>query len=61
MPTLARFNGIVIRMYFQQSEHNSPHVHAFYGSYVAAVEIKSGSILEGFLPAKALAMVQQWI
>lgn len=30
MPTLARFYGIVIKMYFFQSEHNPPHIHAIY-------------------------------
>ena len=48
MPIIARFNGVVIRMYFQQAEHNPPHVHVFYGSYVAAVEIKTASILTNF-------------
>lgn len=61
MPILARFNGVVIRMYFQQAEHNPPHVHVFYGSYVAAVEIKTAEILEGFLPIKILRTVQEWI
>ena len=61
MPVLSRFYGIIIRMYFQQSEHNPPHIHAFYGEYVAAVTIKNGSVLEGNLPAKALTMVQEWI
>ncbi len=30
MPVLSRFYGIVIRMYFQQSEHNPPHIHAIW-------------------------------
>ena len=33
MPILSRFYGIVIRMYFQQAEHNPPHIHALYGVY----------------------------
>lgn len=28
MPILSRFYGISIKMYFQQSEHNPPHIHA---------------------------------
>ena len=28
MPVLSRFYGIIIRMYFLQSEHNPPHIHA---------------------------------
>lgn len=60
MPVLSKFYGITIRMYFQQSEHNPPHIHAKYGDNIAAVEIQTGNILEGNLPPKALAMVQEW-
>ena len=28
MPVLSQFYGIIIRMYFLQSEHNPPHIHA---------------------------------
>ena len=60
MPVLSRFYGIIIRMYFQQSEHNPPHFHAIYGEHTAAVSIKDGTVLEGFLPNKALEMVLEW-
>ncbi len=40
MPVLSRFYGIIIRMYFQQAEHNPPHIHAIYGEDMAAIEIK---------------------
>lgn len=61
MPVLSRFYGIVIKMYFQQAEHNPPHIHAIYGDYVAAVTISDCKVLEGDLPSKALAMVKEWI
>ncbi len=61
MPVLSRFYGIIIRMYFQQAEHNPPHIHAIYGEDVAAIEIQDGGILEGGLPPKALAMVREWV
>ncbi len=48
-------------MYFLQSEHNPPHIHAIYNEDVAAINIMTGEVLEGHLPAKALAMVQEWI
>lgn len=57
MPVLSRFYGIVIRMYFQQSEHNPPHFHAIYGDHTAAISIADGTVLEGELPKKALEMV----
>ncbi len=61
MPVLSRFYGIIIRMYFQQAEHNPPHIHALYGDDMAAIDIKTGEVLEGYLPPKALAMVREWI
>ena len=60
MPVLSRFYGIIIRMYFQQAEHNPPHIHALYGEDMAAVDIQTGEVIEGHLPPKALAMVQEW-
>ena len=60
MPVLCRFYGIVIRMYFQQAEHNPPHFHALYGEDMAEIVIRTGEVLEGHLPPKALAMVQEW-
>ena len=60
MPVLSRFYGIVIRMYFLQSEHNPPHIHAIYNEDVAAVDFMTGKIIEGHLPPKAMNMVQDW-
>ena len=61
MPILSRFNGIVIRMYFQQAEHNPPHIRAIYNDSVAAISINDGEVLEGYLPKKNLIMVQKWV
>lgn len=60
MPVIARFYGIVIKMYFQQSEHNPPHFHAVYGEYIGAFDIESLKMLEGDLPAKAQSLVREW-
>lgn len=61
MPTLSRFYGIVIKMYFLQSEHNPPHIHAIYNDDIAAIDYTTGEVLEGFLPTKGLALVREWI
>jgi hypothetical protein len=61
MPILSRFYGIIIRMYFQQAEHNPPHIHAIYGDNVAAVSIQTCDVLEGHLPLKELSMVKEWV
>lgn len=44
MPVLSRFYGIIIRMYFQQAEHNPPHIHAIYGEDMAAIDIQTGEV-----------------
>lgn len=61
MPILSHFYGITVRMYFQRAEHNPPHVHVIYNDNVAEIEIKSGQVIEGHLPAKALSMACEWI
>ncbi len=48
-------------MYFQQAEHNPPHIHALYGDDMAEIVIQSGEVLEGHLPPKALSMVREWV
>jgi hypothetical protein len=58
MPEISRFYGIIIRMY--AGDHPPPHFHAVYGEYEAFVEIASGRVLYGHLPATALRLVQMW-
>ena len=33
MAELARFYGLIIKMFFRQSEHNPPHFHVEYGEF----------------------------
>ncbi len=61
MPVISRFYGLIIKMYFQQSEHLPPHFHVIYAEYSAAITIDSGDILEGDLPNKALMLVREWL
>ena len=60
MPVIARFYGIVIKMYFSQSEHGVPHVHAIYGDFNAVFGIESQEMIEGDLPIRALRLVKEW-
>lgn len=60
MPVLSRFYGIVIKMYYLQSEHNPPHIHASYNENAAVIDFMTGEVIEGKLPKKALTMVQEW-
>ena len=58
MPTVARFYGIVIKMFF--SEHGVPHFHAVYGEHVGVFAIETLEMLEGDLPARAHRFVREW-
>jgi hypothetical protein len=58
VPTIARFFGIVITMYFR--DHSPPHFHASYGGRTALVAIDPPTLIEGEIAARALALVQEW-
>lgn len=58
MPEISRFFGIVISMYHR--DHAPPHFHARYGSYRASIVIADGSLLDGYLPPRALGLVTEW-
>lgn len=60
MPVISRFYGMIIKMYFQQKEHNPPHFHVVYGEYMGEIEIETLRLMEGDLPQKALNMVTEW-
>ena len=60
MPIISRFNGMIIKMYFQQSEHTPPHFHVIYGEFTGSVDIRTFEMLEGDLPKKELALVTEW-
>ena len=60
MPIISKFYGIIIKMFFQQKEHNPPHIHAIYGEYAAIIDIQKVIVIEGDLPPKAQAMVIEW-
>ena len=61
MPIISQFYGIIVRMYFLQSEHNPPHIHTIYGEFVAVISINDGKILFGTLPTKAYNLVKEWL
>ncbi|MEI6209578.1 MAG: DUF4160 domain-containing protein [Desulfuromonadales bacterium] len=58
MPIIARFYGILIKMYFK--EHGIPHFHAIYGEFNGVYDIQSCEIIEGDLPVRADRMVRDW-
>lgn len=60
MPVIARFYGVVVKMYFSQSEHGVPHFHAIYGEYNAVFDIQTLEMVEGDLPVRAQRLVKEW-
>jgi len=58
MPTISRFFGILIQMYFK--DHSPLHFHAKYGESEALIGIKDFALLEGKLPSKVLGLVIEW-
>lgn len=60
MPVIARFYGVVLKMYFSQSEHGVPHFHAIYGEYNAVFDIQTLQMIEGDLPVRAQRLVREW-
>ena len=58
MPTIARFYGISIQMFW--NDHNPPHFHARYGNARAAFRIDTREILFGELPPTATRLIETW-
>lgn len=62
MPTISMFYGIIIRMYyFDNQQHNLPHIHVHYQNDTAIIEVPSGSIIEGNLPKAKQKLVDAWV
>lgn len=62
MPTISMFYGILIRMFYMDTDkHHSPHIHADYQGQVAVYSIPDGELLAGSLPAKKHKLVVAWI
>ncbi len=61
MPVISRFNGIVIKMYLRQKEHNPPHVHAIYGDYIGMFSLADGEMFEGDIPAKEEKLITMFV
>jgi hypothetical protein len=60
MPVIARFFGIIVKMYFSQSEHGAAHFHAIYGEYNGVFRIDTLELIEGDLPERAQKLIREW-
>lgn len=61
MPELARFFGIIIRMYVEaHAPHHEPHFHAYYQDDVAIYTIDPIELISGSLPKRQQRLVEAW-
>jgi len=60
MPIISTFYGIVIRMYFKDTEqHHNPHFHAKYGGSNAVFDL-DGNVIAGTFPPSQTKYVSAW-
>jgi hypothetical protein len=61
VPRISHFNGITIRMFFNESIHSGrPHFHASYGGAKASFDATNLSRLSGRLPRRIERLVRTW-
>lgn len=58
MPEIARFFGLIIRMYFD--DHDPAHFHASYAEYESRLRIAPVGVMDGNLPPRPLALAVEW-
>jgi hypothetical protein len=58
VPTISRFHGIAIRMYW--SDHPPPHFHAIYSGRRASFSIDSLELISGALPSRVVLLILKW-
>ncbi len=62
MPIISMFYGILIRMFFHDTDrHKIPHIHAEYQGRLAVYSILDGNLLTGSLPSNKHKLVVAWI
>lgn len=60
MPEIARFYGIIVRIFYETTRHQQPHFHAVYGEYLASFTIDPPALLAGTMPRKQLHLILAW-
>jgi hypothetical protein len=61
MPEIARFFGIVIRMFAEAGgQHHTAHFHAYYQEHVGIFSIEPVELMAGSLPVRQRRLVEAW-
>lgn len=62
MPTISMFYGIVVMIYYYDNkQHNLPHIHVRYQETKAIFSIENTDMIEGDLPKKQQKLVTAWM
>jgi hypothetical protein len=61
MPEIARFYGIIVKMFFKPKEHDPAHIHALYNESVGIFDISTCQMTEGDMPLRAQQLVKEWL
>ncbi|MBR3152457.1 MAG: DUF4160 domain-containing protein [Clostridia bacterium] len=62
MPIVSQFYGIIVRIYFNDSEkHYLKHIHVQYNEFDAVYSIDDSSVLEGKIPQKQHKLIIAWM
>jgi hypothetical protein len=62
MAVVSMFYGIIISLYFfDNQQHNTPHLHAKYQNQEAVFSLIDGNIIAGKLKQSKIRLVQAWI
>lgn len=62
MPVVSMFYGIIVMMYFFDTDrHNLPHIHVKYAEFTAVIAIENLQMLQGDLPKNKLRLVMAWM
>lgn len=61
MPEIARFFGIIIRMFAEPgAPHHRPHFHAYYQDDVGIFAVDTIELIGGSLPQRQRRLVEAW-
>ncbi|MFN2428174.1 MAG: DUF4160 domain-containing protein [Candidatus Binatia bacterium] len=61
MPEIARFFGVVVRMFAEPgSSHHRPHFHVWYQNWSAVIAIDTVELIGGEIPRSQLRLVEAW-
>ena len=62
MPIISMFYGIIVSLYyFDNNQHNTPHIHVKYQENEVVINILTSDILNGAIPNNKLKLVLAWM